>query len=579
MSGRISQTFIQDLLARIDIVDIVSARVTIVKKGKNHQGCCPFHQEKTPSFTACQEKQFYHCFGCGAHGNAIGFIMEFDRLDFPDAVRLLADHAGIEVQHDGQNPQPSYHPLYEVLEQITSYYQKQLRSANNVIAYLKSRGLTGNTAKAFSIGYAPNDWHYLKPWQQSPNDDAMLISTGMLIQHQKKPYTRFRDRVMFPIRNLRGKVVGFGGRCLENQTPKYLNSPDTPIFHKNQELYGLYESRKANRTLTQAIVVEGYMDVIALHQHGINTAVATLGTAINAQHIQTLLRYTTCLIFCFDGDTAGQKAQWKALTISLPLLRDGVEIKFLTLPNQQDPDDFIQQQGSDAFKRHLKQAPAIADFFFQQLQTQFPLTSVASKAQFTQKASQLLDTMPNGIYQNLMYEKLATELGMPLDDLKKTQHPNEPTTPRSSNLSTARGQTASTTLKPPGLLASALLIQHPNLINQFTVSEVVAHPTLKGSILLSQLIDFLKNHPSSTGQLIAHWDNTPLQHVVSTLACMPINVPDDGLQAELQGTWKQLQQQHRQLLANELIDKAKQQDLTNTEKQQLHRILQENDEH
>ncbi|EKD77123.1 MAG: DNA primase, partial [uncultured bacterium] len=359
MKNRIPKAFIQDVVARTDIVAIIQSRVELKKRGHTYTACCPFHAEKTPSFTVSQSKQFYYCFGCGAHGNAIGFLMEYDHLSFVDAITDLAQQLGMVIPLEANDAETAnYDVLYTQLYNAQTLYEKELKKSSTAIAYLKNRGLTGKIAKEFGIGYAPNAWEFLsQSLGKNKSDREALATAGMLIE--KNPghyYDRFRDRILFPIRDVRGKTIGFGGRTLTNEIPKYLNSPETPIFHKNQTLYGLYETCQHHRKLNRALVVEGYLDVISLAQHEINYAVATLGTALNAKHIQLLLRYTSDIIFCFDGDNAGQKAAWKALTFSLPLLRDGLNIRFLFLPQTEDPDSCVRKIGKDAFEKLIDNA-------------------------------------------------------------------------------------------------------------------------------------------------------------------------------------------------------------------------------
>ena len=325
MAGQIPRDFIDDLLARVDIVDVINQRVTLKKSGANHMACCPFHNEKTPSFSVNQNKQFYHCFGCSVSGNAIGFLMEYDNMHFVDAVETLADSVGMEVPRDAKANQArdETKPLYTLMESVASFYRSQLKHSPEAIAYLKARGLSGEIAKRFGIGFVADEWDTLQ--RHLPNEDGALIKTGMLIQPDggKRPYQRFRNRIMFPIRDQRGRVIAFGGRVLDNQEPKYLNSPETPLFHKGRELYGLYEARKAAQDNGKVIVVEGYMDVVALAQHGIDNAVATLGTAANQQHSEILFKVVPTIVFCFDGDRAGRAAAWRALLATLPCLQDG----------------------------------------------------------------------------------------------------------------------------------------------------------------------------------------------------------------------------------------------------------------
>ena len=349
----IPRDFIDTLLARVDIVDVVDRRVPLKKAGQNYQACCPFHSEKTPSFTVSPSKQFYHCFGCGAHGTALGFLMEYEHMSFPDAVAALAQDVGLPVPASGEPERPKPPPaLRDALELAAQFYRKQLKQAPHAIDYLKRRGLTGAIAARYGIGYAPAGWTPLKQVFADYDADA-LAASGLVVDGDNRRYDRFRDRIMFPIRNVRGQIVGFGGRVLDQGEPKYLNSPETPLFHKGSELYGLYEARAAIKAAGRAVVVEGYMDVVALAQHGVEFAVAALGTATTPIHVRTLLRHTDRLVYAFDGDNAGRKAAWRALENSLEALQDGKEISFLFLPEGEDPDSAIRSLGRDAFVRLL----------------------------------------------------------------------------------------------------------------------------------------------------------------------------------------------------------------------------------
>ncbi len=345
----IPRDFIDTLLARVDIVDVIDRRVPLKKAGQNYQACCPFHSEKSPSFTVSPTKQFYHCFGCGAHGTALGFLMEYEHMSFPDAVAALAQDAGLAVPESAQGPERPKPPpaLWDALEQAARFYKQKLRDTPRAIDYLKRRGLTGAIAARYGIGYAP-DGSPLKQACANYADDT-LVTSGLVIENEGRRYDRFRDRIMFPIRNIKGQIIGFGGRVLDQGEPKYLNSPETPLFHKGSEIYGLYEARAAIKSAGRAIVVEGYMDVVALAQHGVEFAVATLGTATTPIHARTLLRHTDQLIYAFDGDNAGRKAAWRALENTLEALQDGKEVRFLFLPEGEDPDSYIRTHGQAAF--------------------------------------------------------------------------------------------------------------------------------------------------------------------------------------------------------------------------------------
>ncbi len=379
MAGLIAQGFIDDLLNRTDIVEVVSSRVQLKKSGKNYTACCPFHQEKTPSFSVNHEKQFYYCFGCGAGGNALGFIMDHDHLDFPAAIEELAKRAGVEVEREASNtPQKPRQavdsPLYALLAAASDYYRNALKShpqRDAAVNYLKKRGVSGVIARDFALGFAPPGWDNLSKHLGGDSlQQKALIEAGLLVENaeNQRRYDRFRDRIIFPIHDSRGRIIGFGGRVLGDDKPKYLNSPETPVFHKGQELYGLYEARKYNRQLNEIIVVEGYMDVIALAQQGLRNAVATLGTATSEEHIKRLFRVVPSILFCFDGDNAGRKAAWRALEATLSNLKDGQQARFLFVPDGEDPDSLIRSEGLEAFQARIaQQAVPLTEYFFTHL--------------------------------------------------------------------------------------------------------------------------------------------------------------------------------------------------------------------
>jgi DNA primase len=387
----IPESFKQDLLNRVDLVDVVSRYVQLKKGGANYLGLCPFHSEKTPSFTVSPAKQFYHCFGCGAHGNAIGFLMAYASMGYVDAIKDLAAQVGMQVP-ESRPPSPQEAArrsretdLGAVMEKAMDFYRGELKKSPRAIEYLKGRGLTGEIAARFRIGYAPDDWQALKaPF--SSYEEKGLVEAGLVIENEGKRYDRFRDRVMFPIFNARGAVIGFGGRVLGQGEPKYLNSPETPLFEKGRELYGLVQARDAIRTAGYALVVEGYMDVVALAQYGIGNAVATLGTATTPVHVSKLLRLADELVFCFDGDAAGRKAAWRALEVSLPLAPDHKPIRFLFLPEGEDPDTYVRKHGAEEFQRRVREAETLSQFLLAQLRAECELASPEGRARFVSVA-------------------------------------------------------------------------------------------------------------------------------------------------------------------------------------------------
>jgi len=423
--SRIPQSFIDDLVNRVDIVDIIDSRVKLKKTGKNYSACCPFHDEKTPSFSVSPDKQFYHCFGCGASGNALSFLIEYERQSFVDAVENLAKTAGVDVPREKASPQAQAKQkkaksLYEILEQAQTFYKDQLQShpkRDKAVKYLKERGLSGAIARDFHLGLAVPGWdNLLIKLGTSDHDKHLLIDGGLAINkpEENKCYDRFRDRIMFPIRDSRGRTIGFGGRVLGDDKPKYLNSPETDIFHKGRELYGLYEARQHNN-LEQLIVVEGYMDVIALAQYGLRNAVATLGTACGEDHLKLAFRFVKRICFCFDGDKAGRTAAKRALINCLPAMEDGREIRFLFLAEGQDPDSLVRQIGKERFEEQVNQSDTLEDYLFEVCAEGTDTSTMGGRATFSKAAAPLLNTLPNGVFRELMFEQLAKRTGLSLE--------------------------------------------------------------------------------------------------------------------------------------------------------------------
>jgi DNA primase len=423
----IPQEFIEEVLARTDIVEIIEGRVVLKKSGQNYSGLCPFHDEKTPSFSVSQDKQFYYCFGCQASGSALKFLLEFDRMDFISAVEYLAQKAGLEVPRDRQSDDGESRKrksLYEILDQSSAYYREGLRSHESrvrAVDYLKDRGVSGEIARDYGIGYAPPGWdNLMQKLAVSNNDRQLLIDAGMLTDHpeEQKTYDRFRDRIMFPIRDLRGRTIAFGGRVLDaDAKPKYLNSPETSVFHKGRELYGLYEARKRVQKLDRLIVVEGYMDVVALAQNGVGYCVATLGTATSTDHIERMFRIVPTVFFCFDGDEAGRNAAWKALKSTIPAMEDGRSAKFLFLPDGEDPDTFIRKEGREAFETAIGSALGFTDFFFQTLEEGLDMNSAEGRAALSKLAVPLMAELPEGVFKQLIIDELSKRTGLASDRL------------------------------------------------------------------------------------------------------------------------------------------------------------------
>ena len=509
MPGRIPQSFIDELIARTDIVEIINARVPLKKKGREYTACCPFHNEKTPSFTVSETKQFYHCFGCGAHGTAIGFLMEYEHLDFVDAIETLAAEYHLEVPRDDTHEKTTpvkdeTQPLYETLEQAARLYQQQLRSSERAIQYLKQRGLSGEIAKRYRLGYAPGGWTFLLDNLANDSRDIYsLNTTGMLIEKSSsKHYDRFRDRIMFPILDRRGRCIAFGGRIIDDGEPKYLNSPETPIFHKGYELYGFFEARQALRKLERIVVVEGYMDVVALAQNGVEYAVASLGTATTREQIQKLFRSVSEVIFCFDGDQAGQKAAWRALENTLSIMRDGFDVRFLFLPDGEDPDSMVRKEGKEAFESRLKNAVPLSEFFFDKLLKETDIDSMDGKARLAKNARPLLATIPESVFSDLMYKRLAELVGVSDEKLKGEQKEPE----KAQRRPVIRSRSGRDIKQNATRDAIALLLQYPELAEEVELPAVFATVSMQGFTLLNDLYQTIKKAPEITSSaLLERW--------------------------------------------------------------------------
>lgn len=574
MSQRISQDFVQELLARADIVEIIERRLTLKKTGSNYAARCPFHNEKTPSFTVSQSKQFYHCFGCGAHGNAIGFLMAYDRLEFVEAVEELAHHLGVAIPQEFTQTAPkTQQSLYILLEKIARYYQTQRQHSSKANAYLKARGLDDAIIQRFAIGVAPPGWdNVLRQFGRSSDQaGAELMRAGMLVKNdQGKIYDRFRDRLIIPIKDQRGRVIAFAGRTFGDELPKYLNSPETPIFHKGDELFGLYEARQSKVALDPCLIVEGYMDVISLHQFGITQAVATMGTATTAKHLQRLFRYSKHLVFCFDGDNAGQEAAWRALENSLPVLEDGVQIRFMFLPQNQDPDSMIREEGAAKFQQRISQAIALSDFFFQKFSSMVNLQTPDGKAKLVQLVKQPLHKIPAGVFRDLMMQRLAELVNMREEALQLylSQQPAEKAVDWTLGAEGA--------LLPPIQLAIAILLQQPQLAHQITLPEALLTLSFPGVTTFLMLYKQVKESSIlSTGALLEHWRDSKHQELLSKLAAWRLITPPQGMETELLGALYRVIAQERQERIQALIAKSAQGALNQQEKNHLLKLLKE----
>ena len=593
MAGRIPQQFIDDLLNRVDIVEVIDSRVPLKKKGKEYSACCPFHSEKTPSFTVSQGKQFYHCFGCKANGSAIGFLMEYEHLSFPEAIEELARSQGIDVPYEGgQRPDPAVQKaqtdLYDLMQQTDQYYQKQLRQhsdAQTAIDYLKERGLSGEVAKDFGIGFAPDGWdNLLNALGNTPEREKALVTAGMLIKKDNgKCYDRFRDRIMFPIRDRRGRCIAFGGRILPKDQPdadkegaKYLNSPETPLFHKGRELYGLYEARQALRDIQRLMVVEGYMDVVALAQFDVRYAVATLGTATTADHMQRLFQLTTEVVFCFDGDRAGKDAAWRALQICLPEMRDGRETRFMFLPDGEDPDSYIRKIGKEAFEVEVKQSQTFSEYLFKQLTDDADINGIGGRAKLVETARPLLSQMPEGIYRKLMFEQLEK-----IGRVELSSPQSKPSAGRGFKPARKAGKNIATSMTPVRK-AITLLLNQPSIAQQWFQSEAskqdeLVKLDLPGMNLLLEVLEILKINPDlSTSALIERWRETPSGNHLAKLASEQPELDDSAaLEVEFIAVMNALMKQSIDLRYDDLQAKLDRGSLDEAEMAEYKMLLQQ----
>ena len=433
--ARLPQAFIDQVLDRTDIVDVVDRRVKLKKAGKNYSACCPFHQEKTPSFSVNPEKQFYYCFGCGAGGNALGFVMDYERMEFREAIESLAQAAGMELPAEEADATPQIDhqkPLYESMEKATRLYESLLRkhsTRGRVVDYLKQRGLSGEIARDFRLGFAPEGWDNLMTTLSSEEDIEHALTAGLLIENDSgRKYDRFRDRVIFPIANQRGKVIAMGGRVLGDGKPKYLNSPETPLFSKSHELYGLHHIRKFAKNLSRIVVVEGYMDVIALAQFGIHYAVATLGTSVGKPHLEMLFRRVDQVVFCFDGDEAGRKAAFRGMEAALPMMEDGRQVKFLFLPEGEDPDSVVRNKGSQHLEHLFDNADPLETFLFDQMAQGINLETMDGKARLSKLVAPYINLIPDGVFKTLLFKALATRTDMDVESLRRLREIEKPVT-------------------------------------------------------------------------------------------------------------------------------------------------------
>lgn len=566
MAKRIPQAFIDDILDKTSLANLIDEHVPLKKQGSSYQACCPFHQEKTPSFYVMPDKGFYHCFGCKQSGNAISFLIDYLSHDFLEAVEILASRLGMTVPRD-ENIKAfidKSKPLLELMAEIDGYYQQNLKHATDTIAYLKAREISGETAKHFHLGYAKPGWHHLE--EQFKGCGSNLDKTGMRVENDKgNRYDRFRHRLMFPIFDRKGRVIAFGGRVIDkDDKPKYLNSPETALFHKSQELYALNLAQKSEQD--SLIVVEGYMDVIGLYQHGIDNAVATLGTSLTASHIERLIATRQQLYVCFDGDSAGRQAAIRALDIAFPMLTDGIDIRFIFLSEGQDPDSLVKTQGRQAFDALLKSAQPLQEVFFARLKQQCDLSQLSGRSLLVAKAKPYLDQLSASSFKDLLMDSLA--LNARMDKATLVKHLD------SGEVVTRTNQSQGNKEKPSMLrLASAILVQQPTLINEINLPDLT-ELNIPGNELLQALLAVCPEK-QNTAQLIEHFRHLEQSPIILKLAQLALNIPSDGLLSELQGALNKLAKLALQQQIEALLGKSQLHGLDESERKSLQQLIRQ----
>jgi len=569
MLGLIPRPFIDELLNRTDIVELIDGYIPLKKQGSSFIACCPFHTEKTPSFNVISKKQFYHCFGCGESGNAISFTMNYLHQSFSDAVETLASRLGMQVPREGRTTkQQQSTSLYQFLDRVSQFYQHTLRTSGaTAIAYLKQRQINGEVAKQYQLGYAPAGWQLLET--HFKHNKHELIATGMLItQDNGRTYDRYRQRIMFPIHDRHGRIIGFGGRAIEStQKPKYINSPETVIFQKNRELYGLHHVIQKQHSITNILIVEGYLDVIALAQHGVFNAVATLGTATSSYHIQLLSKHTKQLIFCFDGDEAGRQAAWRALESCLPHLNAGLDVGFIFLPEGHDPDSLIRLEGQEQFIQRITNAIPLHRYFIESLTTDIDTSKLAGKSQLVNKVKPFLLKMSEGPYQQLLIDEIA-RLSR-IEPHRILQLMEEKTTH-------SMAKTNKSITRSPVRIAIAILLQHPEIVIECASQLPLQLLDTQRYRVLKELLQQVTENPDiNTAKLIELWRDTTLFDAFTQLASWEHLVPESALKKEFIDIVLFLAKQNQEDVIQQLLKKAHEQGLTEIERLDLQTMLKE----
>ncbi len=579
MAGLIPQNFIDDLIARVDIVEIMGSRIQIKKAGKEFKAVCPFHDDSNPSLTISPSKGFYHCFSCGAHGTAVGFLMNYEHLSFIEAIESLASSLGVEIPYE-QNQQPikKNNNLYDLLAEIQAHYQLLLKKNSGAIEYLKNRGITGDVAKRFNIGFAPPGWrNILDKYGTSKNGTSELLKLGLIIQKDNNNYyDRFRERIMFPIRDNRGRYIGFGGRILNQEQPKYLNSPETPLFHKGRELYGLYECQQALRNIQRIVVVEGYMDVISLAQHGIDYAVASMGTATTDDHFNRLFRLTDYIYFCFDGDQAGLDAAWRALKNALPHVREGRQIKFVFLPEKDDPDTYVKKNSATAFEKELDDGLDLSDFLIEKLAKDIDMKSIDGRARLAEKTKPLINQIPKGIFKELILEKLSEAIGLSTAKLNKLLVNQDYQLARNGRSRIISKLPKKKLKGGPSVIKKAitLILNYPSIANDIN-HEKIGKNAKPGVEILKKLVTTIQEKPQiTTAGLIELWRDDPEGKFLGQLAISELPENEDfNAKDELQDCLHQIMRDNHKARITHLINKQSNNELASDEKKELKDLI------
>ena len=572
MSDRIPQDFIDELVQRVDIGEIIGNRIDIKKAGKEYKANCPFHGEKTPSFTVSPEKGFYHCFGCGAHGTALGFLMEYERLTFIEAIEELAKVVGIDVPKTKEDKikNKRNNSLKELLSEVSIHFTSNLSQSKEAINYLKNRGIDGKNAKNFSLGFSNNSWsEILDKFGSSEKNKQRLLDAGLIIKKDDGGfYDRFRNRIMFPIKDNRGDVLGFGGRIIGNDDPKYLNSPETTLFKKGELLYALFESKEAINKTKSVIIVEGYTDVIALHKYGFNNALATLGTATTEFHIRKMFRTIDEITFCFDGDKAGYKAALKAMELSLPLVKTNKEVNFLILEKGQDPDEMMENNGPDAFKTALSNAYSLDQFLIEVMRDRYNIETVKGKANAIEDGMSLLSKVKEGIYKDLLIESFSTEFKLNENQIKRFYEDKNQKRSAGKRFSKNRQNNKKVELRPSLIKqAISILLHYPNLLNNITIEDRLNHINEKGIDILKKIITLTQGKDSiRLATILEHFQDKKIRQHLQNLSLETLIVRESEIQNEFQDILNRLYILNNKTEMKVLLKKASQNNLTKLEK-------------